>query len=402
MSDRSPACFWRVSLLAALVAAPLVATPARAQTPARTEIAVPGTARHLEAPAGVHIDKRVALDYPRLISLGRDGEMFIGSKAGIVYRLTPPYTAAEVLVRLDDYPHSAVRRGDALYVATTDALLRANYRTGATLTADDFRVVAAIPGGGGHNSRSLSLGPDDRLYVSLGIQGNCSNQYLGSGYGPDRRRGGVMVLDEGGTEPAWRPYVSGLRNPVGLAWRDDALYASNNGPDHWGFERPREVLVRAEPGRFFGMPWFQWIDGEVTRDDCIDAPPPRPPSEVTPPVATFPARSAPMGLVFLPDDHPLGVDLVAALHGSWATAPTGGAGGDPATRREPALMGVRLDEAGRHGEVVPLITGFQDAEGRRWARPVGVAVGPDGTIYFTSDTGETGLYRLTVDTSEEK
>jgi len=403
MPDRAPVvCAWRVSLLAALLLIAPLAAPARAQPPTRDTIAVAGTPHRLEAPAGVRIDKRVALDYPRLISLGRDGEMFIGSKAGIVYRLTPPYTAAEALVRLADYPHSAVRRGDALYVATTDALLRADYHTGAALTAADFREVAAIPGGGGHSSRSLSLGPDGRLYVSLGIQGNCSNQYLGSGYGPDRRRGGVMVLDESGAEPVWRPYVSGLRNPVGLAWRDDAtLYASNNGPDHWGFERPREVLVRAEPGRFFGMPWFQWIDNKVTRDDCIGVAPPKPASEVTPPVATFPARSAPMGLAFLPDGHPLGVDLIVALHGSWATAPTGGAGGDPATRREPALMGVRLDKTGRHGEAVPLVTGFQDAAGRRWARPVGVAVGPDGAVYFTSDSGETGLYRLTVDTSGE-
>ena len=39
----------------------------------------------------------------------------------------------------------------------------------------------------------------------------------------------------------------------------------------------------------------------------------------------------------------------------------------------------------------------QDSEledGKRWARPVGVAIGPDGEIYFTSDAGFNGLYRL--------
>lgn len=388
--------FATVSLPALLVLG--LASAALAQDATRTKVAVSGTSQHLEAPAGARIAKLVSLENPRLISLGRDGEMFIGSKADTVYRLTPPYDEAQPLVRLDGYPHSVVRRGDALYIATTDALLRADYHTGARLDADDFHEVAAIPGGGGHSSRSLSLGPDGRLYVSLGIQGNCSNQYLGGDYPFADRRGGVMVLDESGTEPAWRPYVSGLRNPVGLAWRDDGtLYLNNNGPDHWGFEHPREVLERAEPGRFFGMPWFQWIDGEVKRDDCLGVTPPRPAGEVTPPVATFPARSAPMGLTFLPDGHPLDVDLISVLHGSWGTAPTGSAGGDPATRREPALMGVRLDDEGRDGEVVPLVTGFQNEDGRRWARPVGVAVGPDGTVYFTTDVGETGLYRLTVD-----
>jgi len=41
-----------------------------------------------------------------------------------------------------------------------------------------------------------------------------------------------------------------------------------------------------------------------------------------------------------------------------------------------------------------LITGFQLADGRRWARPIGVAIGPDGALYFTSDTGLNALFRL--------
>jgi glucose/arabinose dehydrogenase len=41
-----------------------------------------------------------------------------------------------------------------------------------------------------------------------------------------------------------------------------------------------------------------------------------------------------------------------------------------------------------------LVTGFQLADGERWARPVGVAVGPDGALYFTSDSETNGLFRL--------
>ena len=41
-----------------------------------------------------------------------------------------------------------------------------------------------------------------------------------------------------------------------------------------------------------------------------------------------------------------------------------------------------------------LVTGFQLANGDRWARPVGVAIGPDGALYFTSDSGTNGLFRL--------
>ena len=49
---------------------------------------------------------------------------------------------------------------------------------------------------------------------------------------------------------------------------------------------------------------------------------------------------------------------------------------------------------GRASEVEDLVVGFQLADGRRWARPVGVVIGPDGHVYFTSDSGIEGLYRL--------
>jgi len=46
-------------------------------------------------------------------------------------------------------------------------------------------------------------------------------------------------------------------------------------------------------------------------------------------------------------------------------------------------------------EVENLVSGFQLDNGERWARPVGVAFGPDGALYFTSDGGTTeGLFRL--------
>lgn len=32
--------------------------------------------------------------------------------------------------------------------------------------------------------------------------------------------------------------------------------------------------------------------------------------------------------------------------------------------------------------------------GDGWVRPVGVALGPDGALYFTSDSDTNGLFRL--------
>jgi len=50
--------------------------------------------------------------------------------------------------------------------------------------------------------------------------------------------------------------------------------------------------------------------------------------------------------------------------------------------------------------VEALVSGFQLDNGERWARPAGVAFGPDGALYFTSDGGDTqGLFRLRRESS---
>jgi glucose/arabinose dehydrogenase len=174
------------------------------------------------------------------------------------------------------------------------------------------------------------------------------------------------------------------------------LYASNNGPDHLGFEQPPEYFSRLLPGSFHGMPWFQFDGQRLRRDHCIARDPPRPIGAVSVPVATFPARNAPMGVAFVPTgalDPRLEGDAIVALRGSWGTQPSGGAMGDPATRREPKLVRVRFAQ-GEAQEVEDLVSGFQLPDGERWARPVGVGFGPDGALYFTSDSGTEGLFRL--------
>jgi len=292
-------------------------------------------------------------------------------------------------------------RDDELLVGKTAGVYRASYKAyrGAPLSDKDFERVVALPGGSGHASRTLAVGPDGRLYVSVGITGNCSNQYMGEGYNFNKQRGGIWVINEARGQPAQlEPYTTGLRNPIGYAWHPESgvLYASNNGPDHHGYELPREYFSRIAAGSFHGMPWY-WLNAEnqLVRDNCIGSPPPR--RDATLPVATFAARSAPMGVAFVPDGA-LQADMAGsaavAIHGSWATQPSGGYWGNSATRRPPKIVLVRFDD-GEAAAVLPLLEGLQDAQGRRLARPVGVAFAADGALYFTSDGGVIeGLFRL--------
>jgi glucose/arabinose dehydrogenase len=350
-------------------------------------------------PSGYTLEVLVTdLNGPRMLVFTQNGELFIGSRSR-VYRLSPPYTRAEVWAELNDYPHSVAFRPGEVLIAQTSGLYRTPYKPGQRqLSRDDVTLLAPLPGGGGHSSRTVGIGPDGRVYVSLGISGNCSNQYLGTQYRFQERRGGVLVLREEGGKAHWETYAAGLRNPVGFDWQPEThvLYASNNGPDHWGYELPPEYFSRLEPGSFHGVPWFQFDGQQVRRDPCIGGTPPRPQSDVVKPVATFPARSAPLGVTFVPKgalDERLTGDAIVALHGSWATRPTGGPFGLPATRRPPKLVAVRF-ENGQAQRVDDLVTGFQRKDGDRWARPVGVTIGPDGALYFTSDSGINGLFRL--------
>ncbi len=363
-------------------------------------IQVDGTRQVARVPRGYRLELLTdKLDGPRLLTFAGNGDLFIGSRSGKVYRVPPPYTAPEALVTLDDYPHSVAFRKNEILIARTDGLYRAAYRPGQKRIApESVTLLARLPGGGGHNSRTVAVGPDGRVYVSLGIQGNCSDQYLGAAYRFEERRGGILVLRDDGGAARWEAYGSGLRNPVGFAWHPETgvMYASNNGPDHWGFDRPPEYFSRVTPGSFHGMPWFQFDGKQFKRDNCVSSQPPRPISKVAAPVATFPARNAPMAVSFVPKGalgKALESDAIVALHGSWGTQPSGGSIGDPASRRPPKIVAVRF----KNGEAVrvdDLVTGFQRADGERWARPVGVAVGPDGALYFTSDSGTHGLFRL--------
>ena len=361
-------------------------------------------------PNPVHIPKGYRLELltdelssPRMLTFAQNGDLLIGSRSGAVYHLAPPYRDPRVLVEAGGYPHSIVVHEGRMLIARTDGLYAAPYLPGQDRVEPGvLRLLASLPaGGGGHTSRTVHVGPDGRIYVGLGISGNCSNEYLDGDYPFNLRRGGVLVLDESMEPPRFMTFASGLRNPIGFDWHPDTgqLYASNNGPDHLGFDQPPEYFSLLERGSFHGMPWYQFDGRRLSRDECIQGKPPRPMRDVPAPVATFPSRSAPMGVAFVPKgalSPDFEGDAVVALHGSWATAPFGRASGDPAKRREPKLVVVNFKE-GQATEVEDLVIGFQRGDGSRWARPVGVAFGPDGALYFTSDFGAEALFRLRRD-----
>ena len=137
-------------------------------------LTVNGTRQVARVPKGYRLELLTdKLNAPRLMAFADNGDLIIGSRSGRVYRLPPPYTSPEVLVVLDDYPHNVAFRQGEILIARTSGVYRAPYQPDQKQIAPaSLKLLARLPGGGGHSSRTVGVGPDGRVYASLGIQGN--------------------------------------------------------------------------------------------------------------------------------------------------------------------------------------------------------------------------------------
>ena len=388
----------RFQQLVVVLVLTLGAVSSQALTLVPQQITVDGNSVTLMVPEGMKVQFMTAFSGARFPALGPDNELIIGSNGPSVFRLVPPYNNANILVQIGSRSHSVAYRDNKLFIADTAGLYEAPYDGLSTdLQASDLVEIADLPVGG-HSSRTVIAAPDGTLYLSIGITGNCSNEYLDNSYPFETRRGGVFLVDESGLTPVLVPFASGLRNPIGLAVHPGTgdLWATNAGSDNLGYEEPKEIFTRLSQDSWHGMPWFQHINGSFQDGQCIDtATAPRPASEARAPAATLLARSTPMGIAFVTDNR-LGADFngnaLVSVHGSWATDPS--QGGGPETRRPPKVAMVNFSQ-NQAVSVEDVVTGFQRSDGSRFARPSGAIMGPDGQFYFTSDGGDVqGLFRL--------
>ena len=142
-----------IGMTLGLLASQSLAAPTRLEYVEQT-LSVDGVEQTVSIPAGYRMEALVSdLGAPRLLTFGEDGELFIGSQSGEVYRLRPPYDKAELLLTLRGYPHSLARRKGELLIARTNGLYRITYQPGEKdLKVSDIGLLAPVPGGGGHNS----------------------------------------------------------------------------------------------------------------------------------------------------------------------------------------------------------------------------------------------------------
>jgi glucose/arabinose dehydrogenase len=272
-------------------------------------------------------------------------------------------------------PHGLDLHDGWLYVAETHAIGRIRFDAEARATRGALeRVVSSIPAGGRHWTRTLRIGPDGRVYVSVGSSCDVCEEV------DPRRAALVRYRPDGSGEEI---YATGLRNAVGFDWRPgtDELYATDNGRDLLGDDFPPCELNRVERGGFYGWPYAH---GDNVPDPDYGAADPERLARAIPPVHGFRAHNAPLGIAFVrgtrvPDDY-RGAALVA-LHGSWNR-----------TRKDGyKVVSLHWGDAGVIEER-DFVVGFEldeDVIGR----PVDVAEGPDGAFYVSDDYAG-AIYRV--------
>jgi glucose/arabinose dehydrogenase len=274
-----------------------------------------------------------------------------------------------------ELPHGLAFLDGRLYVAETGRIVRFDYDP-ATRRARGAPtvIVPDLPARGIHWTRTIAFGPDRRLYVSVGSSCNSCEER-------DPRRAAITRYDLEGRSGA--PFGTGLRNAVGIAFRPGTpeLWATVNGRDWLGDDRPSEYVTRVEEGGFYGWPYCHWIlagslaDPDLGAGDHCQA--------ARRPSFLYQAHTAPLGLAFyagsqFPPEYR--GDLLVALHGSWnRSVPVG-------------YKVIRVKLGGATPTAEDFATGWL-AGGRSWGRPVDLVVAPDGAL-LVSDDSLGAVYRI--------
>jgi len=274
-----------------------------------------------------------------------------------------------------DQPHGLAFHEGALYVAETSRVQRFAYDP-ATMKATQPTVLARLPSGGGHWTRTVVFGPDGLMYVSVGSSCNVCRE-------SDKRRAAVLRFNADGSGETI--FASGLRNAVGLAFHPTTgvLWATVNERDWRGDDVPPDYVTEIREGAVHGWPDCMTVRGRVITDTSFTKSATC--DKVTPPTVEIQAHSAPIGLAFytgtqFPEEYR--GSLFVAYRGSWnRSLPTGY-----------KIVRLRFRD-GQPPTVEDFATGWLESSSA-WGRPVDLVVGRDGALYL-SDQGTGRIYRIT-------
>ena len=267
-----------------------------------------------------------------------------------------------------------------VYLATDTDVYRAPIEANGDFGSLEV-LMADLPDAGQHPNRTLAVGPDGMLYITVGSTcNNCEDT------NPENAT--ILRANLDGSER--EILATGLRNTIGFGWHPETgvLYGMDHGSDGRGDNTPPEELNRIEQGNNYGWP-FCYADRQVdvyASQLPTGATGPEVCALTEPPVLTYQAHSAPIGWVYytasqFPEEYRN--DAFIAMRGSW--------------NREPAVgyKVVRLHfENGEPVGFEDFLSGFLLDDGvTQFGRPAGLLVSQDGSLLVADDAGGV-IYRV--------
>jgi glucose/arabinose dehydrogenase len=343
------------------------------------------------------------LNNPRLIRVAPNGDLFVAESApgrikvlrGIKY----DGTAVETYVFADGlkqpfgiafYPPGPNPKW--VYVANTDSVVRFAYKNGEVKSELQPEVIVDdIPGGGrlrggGHWTRDIAFSKDGkRMFVSVGSRSN--NDDIDT-HPAEFHRADILEYNPEGKFV--KVYASGIRNAVGIAINPETgvLWASVNERDTLGDNLVPDYITHIEENGFYGWPWYYIGDNQ---DPGHLGKHPELKDKVIVPDVLLQPHIASLEMTFYTGKQfpkEFRGDAFAAEHGSW----------NRSRRAGYEVIRVPLKNDKSNGVYEDFLTGFTTDDGDVWGRPVGVAIGPDGSLFVSDDaSGSIWLVRYIGD-----
>ncbi len=362
---------------------PSTTTVATSSAPnASTTMREPLPAVPLTVPAGFTI-QAFAADLPgaRVIAFDELGNLWVTLlNQGTLVRLDISrgrVVDREVVLKNLRKPHGLAfdpSHPSNLYIATETALYRLEvYTSSSPVKILDF------PAGGRHTTRTLSFGPDGRLYISLGSSCDVCVE-------KEPRLATIESVKPDGTDR--RTIAEGLRNAVFMAWHPTLknLWVTEMGRDFLGNTTPPDEVNIVTEGAHYGWPWCY---GNNVRDAAFNRDTVNNPcasSRFTPAHVNLPAHVAPLGITFVSPDsswpESYRYHALVAFHGSWnSTKPVGY-----------EVVRLKLDANGRYYSSEPFISGWLKPN-ETFGRPVDLVWGSDSALYISDDKAG-AIYRV--------
>ncbi len=238
------------------------------------------------------------------------------------------------------------------------------------------KKILDLPKGDRHYTRTLLIGADGRLYVSIGSTCDVCQE-------KDERISSVYSMKTDGTD--LKKVAKGLRNSVFMAVNpvNGKIYATEMGRDNLGDNLPPDEIniIESKNGAAQNYGWpicygknihdTEFDKNTYIRNPCME------PFEI-PSFVDLPAHSAPLGLAFVSEEgwpEEYWYNLLVAYHGSWnSSTPTGY-----------KIVRVKINSAGKYLGTEDFITGWLSKDGKKVGRPVDIKILPGGTAYISDD-----------------